>query len=180
METRDLAQLFVTATARVEFYWNFYTGALLALIGWLVSKNLAVAQELKLLITVGYLAFVLMNVMGLWGAYTFAEALRKDVLMSVNNTPHTVHNTQQVLAKGSLEKQKWRALAIHVVLGAVVLLSVWWAPGDRVERTCLLRCGNPCPWNEGAAAVYSCGSVQNPLTGMGCTGERADCPISGW
>lgn len=37
METKDVADLFITATDKIEFYWNFYVVMLLALTGWLVS-----------------------------------------------------------------------------------------------------------------------------------------------
>lgn len=125
METRDIAQLFVTAVGKIEFYWNFYTGALLALIGWLVSRNMVVAEELKLLVTVGYLAFALMNVLGLWGSYTVAEALRKDLLHSAHGNPEALAHARHVLAKRGFDGQKRLAVAIHGVLGCFVLFTVW-------------------------------------------------------
>ena len=47
METKEIADLFVTATGKIEFYWNFYTVTLLALIGWLVSTNKALVLRLN-------------------------------------------------------------------------------------------------------------------------------------
>ena len=55
---KDVAQLFITATARVEFYWNFYVVMLLALIGWMFSTKKPITAHLKLLITAGYIVFV--------------------------------------------------------------------------------------------------------------------------
>ena len=66
MEVRDIANLFIDAVSKVEFYWQFYTVTLLALIGWLVSTKRVLAFRLKLLITVGYLVFAAMNIVGLW------------------------------------------------------------------------------------------------------------------
>ena len=65
---KDVAQLFITATARVEFYWNFYVVMLLALIGWMFSTKKPITAHLKLLITAGYIVFVCMNLIGLWGS----------------------------------------------------------------------------------------------------------------
>ena len=87
MDTKDIADLFIAATGKVEFYWNFYTVTLLALIGWLVTTKKILRPGLKSLITVGYLVFVLMNILGLWGSYTFAEALRQDLLIAAKAAP---------------------------------------------------------------------------------------------
>ena len=74
MDTKDIADLLVAAIGKVEFYWNFYTVTVLALIGWLASNDTTLTLTLKLLITVGYAVFVLMNIIGIQGSYLFAEA----------------------------------------------------------------------------------------------------------
>lgn len=126
MDTKDIAELFVTATGKIEFYWNFYTVTVLALIGWLVSTKKALGPRVKVLITVGYLAFVFMNIIGLYGSYTFTEALREDLLISVKSTPDVLKNTQEVLSHRSFEKQKQMVLVIHLLVGAFVLFAVWY------------------------------------------------------
>ena len=125
MELKDVAQLFITATARVEFYWNFYVVMLLALIGWMFSTKKTITTHLKLLITAGYIIFVCMNLIGLWGSYTFAEALRNDLLAIANLKPSELRNTRTVLLEHSFLAQRSIALVIHAVFGAVVLLVVW-------------------------------------------------------
>jgi hypothetical protein len=125
MEIRDIADLFIEATGKIEFYWNFYTVTVLALIGWLVSTDKVLRPGLKSLITVGYLVFALMNVLGLWGSYTFAEALRQDLLIAAEAAPDTLENARAVLSQHSYDNQKILALFIHAVLGAFVLSVVW-------------------------------------------------------
>src|SRR5438034_9878262 len=65
---KDVAQLFITATARVEFYWNFYVVMLLGLIGWMFSTKKPITAHLKLLITAGYIVFVCMYLLVLWAS----------------------------------------------------------------------------------------------------------------
>ena len=125
METKDIAGLFIEATSKIEFYWNFYTVMLLALIGWLVSTKKALRAGLKSLITVGYLVFALMNVLGLWGSYTFAEALRQDLLIAANAVPDDLKNARAVLSEWSFDGQKTLALIIHAILGVFVLSVIW-------------------------------------------------------
>ncbi len=125
MELKDIADLFIAATGKVEFYWNFYTVTLLALIGWFASIKKGIALRLKLLITVGYLLFVFMNLIGLLSSYTFAEALRLDLLSASKTMPGTLENARAVLSQRSLESQKTFAIFIHAILAISVLYVVW-------------------------------------------------------
>ena len=125
MDTKEIADSFITAAGKIEFYWNFYAITLIALIGWLVSTKKVLGPRLKLLISVGYLVFVFMNIMGLSSSYTFAEALRQDLLVSVKAAPETLKNAQAVLSEKSFENQKALATAIHAILGAFVFSVIW-------------------------------------------------------
>jgi hypothetical protein len=125
METKDIADLFIAATGKIEFYWNFYTVTLLVLIGWLVSTKKVLRPGLKSLITIGYLVFTSMNILGLWGAYTFAEALRQDLLIAAQSTPDILKNSQAMLSESSFSKQRGAVLIIHGVLGVFVLTIIW-------------------------------------------------------
>jgi hypothetical protein len=125
METKDIAELFIIATGKIEFYWNFYTVTLLVLIGWLISTKKRLSPGLKCLITVGYLLFAIMNILGLLGSYTFAEALRQDLLIAAQSAPDSLKNTQAILSDSSFSKQKITVLIIHSVLAVFVLSVIW-------------------------------------------------------
>jgi hypothetical protein len=125
MDPKDIADLFISATDKIEFYWNFYTVTLLALIGWLVSTKKVLLPKLKTLVTIGYIVFVLMNVLGLWGSYTFAEALRLDLLDAASVKPCILTHAQAVLSKVSYTNQRILALVIHAILGFFVLSVIW-------------------------------------------------------
>ena len=125
MEQKDVAQLFVNAVGKVEFYWNFYVVTLVALTGWMVSSKIPLTADLRLLVTGGYVVFVGMNLMGLWGSYSFAEALRQDLLALPSEPPGKLSQTRTVLSGRSFATQRWMALLIHVVLAVPVLWAVW-------------------------------------------------------
>ena len=125
METKDIADLFIIATEKIEFYWNFYTVTLLALIGWLISTKKQLRLGLKCLITMGYLLFALMNIFGLLGSYTFAEALRQDLLIAAQSTPDSLKNTHAILSKFSFSWQKLLVLINYSILGVFVLSVIW-------------------------------------------------------
>jgi len=125
MEVKDCAQLFLAAIARVDFYWNFYVVMLLAFNGWMFSTRIPFTTRLKILITVGYLVFVCMNLIGLWGSYTIAEALRIDILALAELRPGELHASRACLAKHSFVMQKHMALVVHALFGSIVLVLVW-------------------------------------------------------
>lgn len=123
MEARDVAELFIAAVDKIEIYWNFYVVMLIALIGWLISLKNALPFKLKLVITVGYLAFALMNISGLYGSYTFAEALRLDMMgMEKVQELKTVH---KILSGSSYQGQMIAMFVIHLVVGTLVLAALW-------------------------------------------------------
>ena len=77
MSIRDVADLLFAARERVDFYWNFYVVVVIAVIGWLVSLKKTLTRSMKLLVSVAYVIAAVMNYVGLYGSYTFAEALRR-------------------------------------------------------------------------------------------------------
>lgn len=128
MEVKDCAQLFIAAIARIDFYWNFYVVMLLAFNGWMFSTRNPFTPRLKQLITVGYLVFVGMTLIGLWSSYTIAEALRTDILALAELRPAELQSTRAVLARHSFVMQRSMAVVVHSVLASIVLSLVWFGP----------------------------------------------------
>jgi hypothetical protein len=123
MNIKDVADLFVTATEKIEVYWNFYVIMLIALIGWLISTKRPLSTFLKFLISVGYLVFVAMNILGLYGAYTFAEALRIDLLAM--ESAKALVNTYDILQAHSYIEKRTATFWIHLIIGLPVILVIW-------------------------------------------------------
>ena len=138
MGTKDLADLLIAATGRIDFYWNFYTITVLALIGWMVSTEKPLAVRLKILITVGYILFAIMTLGALKTSYYFADAIRQDLLISVDKEPMKLKNLLIVLDNKQFTKNIPKAVVMHTFLGACVLYAVWFArlgkpPGPKSE-----------------------------------------------
>ena len=123
MEPKEIADLFLKATDKIEFYWNFYVVLLTAMIGWFISLNKLLSTKMKLLITSGYLVFAVMNVIGLYGAYSFAEALRIDILTlnTIENIPNTLMLLKEHSYLNQLSAVKW----IHLVIGVGMIFTIW-------------------------------------------------------
>lgn len=123
MDARDMADLFLAAVDKIDFYWNFFVVMLIALIGWMISLKKGLPRRLKVLVSAGYLAFAVMNIQGLYGSYTFAEAVRTDMLAHPEFKPLAA--SWQVLNRHSYEWQRTMVFVIHGVVGVLVLGALW-------------------------------------------------------
>jgi hypothetical protein len=125
MDIKDVADLLFAARERIDFYWNFHVVVIIAVIGWLVSFKKTLTLSTKLLVSVAYVIAAVMNYLGLYSSYTFAEALRTDLLRMAATTALT--DTTLFLGQLSYLPQRLNALLIHVAVGATILLVVWFA-----------------------------------------------------
>ena len=140
MDASETAKLFTYALDKIQFYWNFYVGTILVLIGWLISTKASVSNATKALVVTGYLVFAAMNVFGLWGAYGLAEALKDDLIGQLSATTHTkcpVEDEQVVGSRAEampntlcalkdmrqFEAMRWLAIFIHVI-GVTMLFVI--------------------------------------------------------
>lgn len=130
MQIKDVADLFIMAINKVEFYWNFYVVMLIALIGWLISTKNPLSTSLKFLITAGYALFAMMNIVGLYSSYTLAEALRND-LLEMEGAKALVH-VYGVFQSLSFIQQRTAVFWIHIIVGLAVLSAVWLGRFERV------------------------------------------------
>jgi hypothetical protein len=125
LSAKEVADMFEKATERIDFYWNFGVVFLTALIGWLISLKNPLTIPMKKLVSVVYVISALMNVFGLFGSYTFAEALRLDLLAMVPVDPKLLPNTRTVLEGHSFAIHRAVAIAIHIVVAIGVLAVLW-------------------------------------------------------
>lgn len=125
MTASDLADLFIEATSRMEFYWNFLVVFLTALLGWLFTSKRVFTNGERVVITLGYFIFALMNIQGLYGSYTFVNAIHADLLASgdLDSLPATRNALMQVDYAVQRQMMFW----IHGFVAILVLAAIWGA-----------------------------------------------------
>jgi len=131
MSIKDAIDLLFAARERIDFYWNFYVVVVIAVVGWIVTRKEPLTRSTRLLVTVAYLIAAATNLVGLYGSYAFAEALRIDLLRMTAGSPLT--ETRMLLDQHSYVSQRLSAVAIHLGVGATILLVVWFG-GRGSER----------------------------------------------
>ena len=122
MDAKEVADLFLQAVGKIEFYWNFYSGTVLVLIGWLIASRKQLTSRLKVFVTVGFMAFAVMNILGLSGSYEFADALRRDL---IEFPDHNVPETHALLSDRDFIRQRSFGLKIHAVVDLFAIFTIW-------------------------------------------------------
>lgn len=125
MTVYEVAELLLAARERIDFYWNFYVVVVVAIIGWLVSLKKTLTRPMKVLVTIAYMIASTLNLVGLYSSYTFAEALRIDLLRMSATTSLT--ETHFLLEQHTYLPQRLAAIATHLVVGATILFVLWFA-----------------------------------------------------
>src|SRR5687768_6580808 len=120
MSIKDAIDLLFAARERIDFYWNFYVVVVIAVVGWIVTRKEPLTSHAKVLVSVAYVVAALTNLAGLYGAYTFAEALRTDLLRLTAGS--ALADTRVLLAQHSYLSQRLIAYLVHGVVGATILI----------------------------------------------------------
>ena len=91
MNLRDKIEIFLELWDKIHFFWHWYVGGLLLLIGWTITSDATLDTENKIVVTLTFAAFVGMNVSGLLRSYKLAGAAHKDLqdsLCHAETKPH--------------------------------------------------------------------------------------------
>ncbi len=131
MNEKDIADLFIQGVGKIEFYWHFYTGTVLVLIGWMVSASVPLNRRLKILLTLAFFAFALMNLVGLWGSYEFTEAIRRDLVALPASTFAHAH---ALLSQRDFLDHRTLGIVVHVVSDLFVVGVIWFVPLGKGQK----------------------------------------------
>jgi hypothetical protein len=123
MSIKEIIDLLFAARERIDFYWNFYVVVVIAVVGWIVTRKERLTRSTRILVSIAYVIASITNLVGLYGSYTFAEALRRDLLRLTEGSPLT--DTRLVLAQHSYTSQRFWAFVVHLGVGVSLLLVVW-------------------------------------------------------
>ena len=123
MSIKDAVDLLFAARERIDFYWNFYVVVVIAVVGWILTRKDGLTPSAKILVTVAYVVAAVTNLAGLYAAYSFAEALRTDLLRMTVGSP--LADTRLILQQHSYLPQRVTAFLVHIAVGVTILLVVW-------------------------------------------------------
>ena len=122
MDTRGKIELCLRLWDKIHFFWHWYVGGLLILIGWALGTDREWDNLFKGVITVMFVAFVVMNVSGLSRSYRLMGAARKDL----QNTLTGVEDNPEL--RDALISLTFPCLLLKLVYGTGIvagLFAIW-------------------------------------------------------
>ncbi len=131
MEVNILPDLFLNIVDKVNFYWHLYIISIIAVVGWLLSLKHPMRWQLKVLISVAFLSFVVMNVIALLSSYAFLEATRLDLEKHVvkDKFPHL----SVIIKSISYGSHWWSVIVIHSCVDTIMLIAIWNKVADSIR-----------------------------------------------
>jgi hypothetical protein len=125
MELKDKIDLCLRFHDKVHFFWRWFGVAMIAIVGWSVSeKGLELDDGEKVFISFVVMAYILMNVSGLWYSYQLFFAAREDLFRTEQS--EDLESVKAVF--DAMKKQRFFPILLGPVyaLGVVIrLLFIW-------------------------------------------------------
>ena len=138
MEIKDIINIVMKLSDSVNFYWNFYVVGVIAIIGWLISLKEHIKWQIKLLVSIGFLFFIILNIHGLLGSYTLLEASINELQESVNPSTFKTDKIFHTIKNISFSYYPQAVLGIHVVIDSGIFIAIW---SNKVWSTLRLSSG---------------------------------------
>lgn len=120
----EVADLLFSARERIDFYWNFYIGLIVAVVGWLIAEKRTLSTRSKVIAMIAFVLAAGMNLSGLYSSYTLAAALRDD-LLRMTPAETALRETRSLLEQHSYVVQRTVALWTHFLFDGGVLALLW-------------------------------------------------------
>lgn len=137
MNKKELTDLVLKAKDNVYFFWNFYVAGILAVMAWLGSLDKNPSWQLKLIISIAYLSFMVMNLSGLLGSFALLRASIREYLAAVEKPGHEINEIDRVFYKEhsmfrtirlfnrEIHRYKFVVFGLHILIDTIVLIALW-------------------------------------------------------
>jgi hypothetical protein len=125
MPLKDLLDLLEKLESRVNIYWNFYSVAVFATAGWLVSKDKTFSPAAACGIAAGLVAFFVANLSVIHHAEARILAVESEIQQrdwsSVVTSKRFLHHLETI----SIPRRSLFSKMLHIVIDAAVLLLLY-------------------------------------------------------
>ena len=137
MNMKDFIDLILKAKDNIYFFWNFYVAGVLGVMTWLLSLEENPRWQLKLLISIAYISFMLMNISGLLKSYALLRAAMKDYFVAASKADSVTdkiylffHRESSIFTKIRLinlaiPRYKLVIFGLHILIDVLILIALW-------------------------------------------------------
>ncbi len=115
----------------INFYWNFYVPACVAILGWVFSRKDPWPLIKRVAISTLFIGFTAFNLIGLTKTYTALDAVIGELTCAAD-TPGLSQTVLKAVTR-RLDMGPWRwGLAFHIFVDLVMLYFIFVQSGKRI------------------------------------------------
>ncbi|MFN6188226.1 MAG: hypothetical protein ACK460_19445 [Microcystis sp.] len=124
---KDIIEVADKLESRVSSYWNFYTVAVVAIIGWLVSskKDFSLSYSQALVATIVCIGFFIANFYGIRAATKRVIAVESELNALAKKTEFESALLKKELSHSSSTLQLISSSVLQVSVDIIVLIAIW-------------------------------------------------------
>lgn len=127
MGLKDLLELLEKLEGRANSYWNFYSVAVFAVAGWLVTKDKGLTKDAAFIIAIGMLVFFVANLSVILFAEGRIAAVEDEVRFVANKEGSNVSPSfsDHLNKKLSIPNRHIFTLILHCLIDFVLLVLIF-------------------------------------------------------
>jgi hypothetical protein len=120
---KDLVDIILKLADQINFYWNFYVIANIAMLGWLLSLNANPDWQLKAAVSIAFIIFIALNITALIRSYIFLQAALLE-FKAMDLSFRTINLPNQI-SRLSFSGYKYRLWVTHTVVDVFMIAILW-------------------------------------------------------
>lgn len=124
MELKDLIDLNEKLESRINAYWTYWSAAIFATAGWLLSGGKSMSQEQSIGISIGMMVFFLANLGVLWPATRLATGVRDEVRLKTRELSFLSRKLSTAFAEDGVAFRLQLTVVLHIAVDCVVLWAL--------------------------------------------------------
>lgn len=109
----------------IDYEWNLHLLVTIAIAGWLISLKRNPAWQLKLLITVGIVAFNMQSIYSLLDYYRTLDIALVELKAHVTEATFKTSDVLAFIKNLDTGKYVWLVFLVHIPVGVLLLIGLW-------------------------------------------------------
>ncbi len=134
MNEKDVVDIFFKLLDGTAFYWNFYVAGVAIIIGWILTTTIHPSRHVKILVSLAFGFFVVMNLSALFGRLAFIDLFSEELKALIEpcalKTPELCARIHELSFKNS----RWVALGVHAIVDVSLFFLIWSDKAWRVSQ----------------------------------------------
>ena len=122
---KDIIEVADKLESRVSSHWNFYTVAVVAIIGWLVSSQISLSYSQALVVTIVCIVFFIANFHAMRAATKRVIAVESELNALAKKTEFESALLKKELSHSSSTLQLISSSVLQVSVDIIVLIAIW-------------------------------------------------------